>query len=169
MPIKSRKSQKGPRKNPEKFTHKKRYGYSVDFQWLEQAEINSQDLRTFSKAQFLGSLFRKLFEMSIAQGNPLTKLIEKEEEALKEKFDSQFAKWLPKALAKLPKNQEICLYYRFGFDTQDTRLKLRSTNEIADIMGVCQATVYRHIQRGIRRLKKDFNKTFEEYINRNKI
>ena len=155
--------------SPDKFTHNKRCGYSVDFQWLDRAELNPGDLRTFSKAQFLGSLFRKLFELSAAQGNPQSKLIDKEEDAAREKFEEEFKVWLPIALGKLPKNQEACLYLRFRFDTPGPTPNLRSTNEIAKIMGVCQATVYRHIQRGLKRLKKDFNKTFDAYINRNKI
>jgi DNA-directed RNA polymerase specialized sigma24 family protein len=141
----------------------------VDFQWLDRAELSPADLRTFSKAQFLGALFRKVYEKSKEQGNPLSKLIDKEEEEAKEKFDSEFKTWLPEALARLPKNQEICLYFRFRLDGSNGSAKLKSTNEIAKAMGVCQATVYRHIQRGLVRLKKDFTKTFECYINRNKI
>jgi DNA-directed RNA polymerase specialized sigma subunit len=157
------------KKSPDKFTHNKRCGYSVDFQWLERSEISPSDLRTFSKAQFLGALFRKLYEKGIEQGNPLSKLIEKEEASATEDFEQRFKKWLPETLAKMPKNQETCLYFRFRFDSQEPVTKLRSTNEIAKIMGVCQATVYRHIQRGLTRLKRDFNKEFGQYINRNKI
>jgi DNA-directed RNA polymerase specialized sigma24 family protein len=157
------------KKSPSKFTHNKRCGYSVDFQWLDQVTLEPSDLRRFTRAEFLGTLFRKVYEKSKEQGNPLSKLIEKEEEEAKEKFDKEFKDWLPKAMAKLPKNQEACLYFRFRFDNKELSSNLRSTNEIAKILGVCQATVYRHIQRGLTRLKKDFNTTFEYYINRNKI
>jgi DNA-directed RNA polymerase specialized sigma24 family protein len=152
-----------------KWTQNKRCGYSVDFQWLERSELNSGDLRNFSKVQFLGALFRKLYELGVEQGNPRSKMIEKEEASAWDTFEATFQTWLPQALAKLPKNQEICIYYRFRFDNENEMSNLMSTNEIAKILGVCQATVYRHIQRGLKRLKKDFNKTFNDYIKRNKI
>jgi len=153
-----------------KFTQNKRCGYSVDFQWLETLKAHPEQLFVPSKTnRFLDAVLRKMYELSSAQKDPLAQLIEKEEETEKEKLEAEAKEWLPKAMERLPKNQQICLYFRFGLDSEAKVSKLRSTNEIAKILGVCQATVYRHIQRGLEHLKKDFNRTFKTYINRDKI
>ena len=101
-------------------------------------------------------------------GNPRTILIKKEEEKLTEEMRMLTTTWLHEALKRLPKNQELCIYLRFRFDEvkEYKKLKsrkepvlkeLRTTQEIADIIGISQATVYRNIESGVKNLKKDFD------------
>ena len=99
--------------------------------------------------------------MCVAQGNPQTLLIDEEEAEIKAELKQELATWLQEALQRLPKNQQACITLRFWLDNGEPRPKnkngIRTTAEIAEIVGVHQSTAFRNIQRGLKKLKKDFN------------
>lgn len=150
----------------DKFGRSRTFGYPIDIAGLE----NSSDMAQSSNRQktFINALVSAVYKMCEENGNPRTILIKKEEEKLTEEMRMLTTTWLHEALKRLPKNQELCIYLRFRFDEvkEYKKLKsrkepvlkeLRTTQEIADIIGISQATVYRNIESGVKNLKKDFD------------
>lgn len=160
---------KSKKTSSDMFGRSRSFGYPIDISGLENAGTHKSLVRgrRGSKSTFLDALIAAIFEMCEEKGNPRTILIKKEEEGHAEEIRLLTTTWLHEALKRLPKNQELCIYLRFRFDDvreykqlknckEPVLKELRTTQEIADIIGISQATVYRNIESGVRNLKKDF-------------
>lgn len=155
------------KRNPEKFTHNKRCGYSVDFQWLERASVLAWDESSramcppTSKSRFMEKVFYNVFEKSLEQGNPQTKLIEKEEEIENKKFETDIKIWLIAAMNRLPKKYKEAIFLRFRLDNREPFINFRTTKEVSEIMNMSQSGANRRIKSGLIQLKRDFKRSFQ--------
>lgn len=173
------REKKRRRVDPDKFGRSRTFGYPIDISGLENSPAYMRDSHAplGPNGTFLNSLMNAIFKVCVDNGNPRTELIAKEEEAENERLHTLTTAWLHEAMRRLPKNQELCIYLRFRFDNskeyktlrkikEPVLKEFRTTQEIADILGISQATVYRNIKSGIKNLHKDFELYLKPALNK---
>lgn len=129
----------------------RRFGYPVDFNRLENSNFSEGTYRLSSSKDFLSNVIKSLLRLSHEQGTALSEMVEDESNAYEQAKKDATIKWLSEAMARLPKNQEVCIFLKFGLDTGEERTEA----EVADITLVSQSTVHRNIERGFRNLRRD--------------
>ena len=148
-------------KNSDKFGRRRTFGFPIDISYFESAKY-----RKGKKNH--NDVLEAVHKLNEANGNPLSILIDKEESKIDEEVRKELSLWLQEAMERLPENQEACIYLRFGLDklSISNKKKLRPTAEVAKIVGISQSTAYRNIQRGLKKLKKDYKANIQEKIKR---
>jgi DNA-directed RNA polymerase specialized sigma subunit len=131
--------------------------FTIDVAAIESLAIHNNFIHG-AKHSWFGDVLRSIYFLCEAQGNPRSELIEQETKTVEEQIRIVARAWLKHALLELPKNQELCIFHRYRFDgSVDERRPLRTETEIADIIGVSQSTVCRHLQAGLKNLRKSYN------------
>lgn len=150
-------------KNPDTFGRRGKFGFPIDVAYFENAKYKKGKKNH-------NEVLEAVHKLNDINGTPFTKLIEKEDTETNEEIKQEIATWLKEAMQRLPKNQEISLYLRFWLDGGEPKPKnknmIRTTQEVANIIGVSQPTAYRNIQDGLKKLKKDFKKNAQPKINK---
>lgn len=158
-----------PKAQTDKFGRRRTFGYPIDISGLENAGFGANpqfDDEIQGKHLFSNSLQQAMLKMCLENGTPLTDLVEKEEEEINKVIKAELETWLKEAMNRLPPNQEACVRLRFNLDNDTINKTIRTTQEVADLIGISQPTVFRNIKRGLANLKKDFKKNLEPRINR---
>ncbi len=138
--------------------------FCLDISALENLAVGS-NVRLGSQHGFFAELLRGFFNKCEQQGTPYTVLADVDTKRFESEVKKIALEWLTGAMERLPKNQEVCIFLRFRLDGfRPEERPIRTQNEVAEIVGVSQSTVYRNIRAGLKNLRKDYGLNLKSRI-----
>jgi len=142
------------------FVRKQRtFGIPVDPRLFDIENLNP--LLAKSTSSFHAAFYQAV--SGLTHNDPLSALLQQEEDEINEQVKELIGEWLPQALERLPYNQRICISLRFRFDNPEDKT-LRPEQEISEIVALTQQWVSKYILSGIENLKTDYKANLEPVI-----